>query len=47
MQTAPLNSYDRRIVHNLFKDDAEISSWSPPEEARLKRITIRKAPAGK
>ena len=24
MQTAPLNSYDRRIVHNLFKDDAEI-----------------------
>ncbi len=47
MQTAPLNSYDRRIVHNLFKDDAEISTWSPPEEARVKRITIRKRPAGK
>ena len=47
MQTAPLNSYDRRIVHNLFKDDAEIATWSPPEEARVKRITIRKRPAGK
>ena len=47
MQTAPLNSYDRRIVHNLFKDDSEIQTWSPPEEERLKRITIRKRPAGK
>ena len=47
MQTAPLNSYDRRIVHNLFKDDAEIATWSPPEEARVKRITIRKRSAGK
>ena len=47
MQTAPLNSYDRRIVHNLFKDDAEIATWSPPDEARLKRITIRKRPVGK
>ena len=47
MQTAPLNSYDRRIVHNLFKDDAEIATWSPPEEARVKRITIRKRPASK
>ena len=47
MQTAPLNSYDRRIVHNLFKDDSEIQTWSPPEEDRLKRITIRKRPAGK
>ncbi|MFM8983763.1 MAG: protein jag [Spartobacteria bacterium] len=47
MQTVPLNSYDRRIVHNLFKDDAEIATWSPPDEARVKRITIRKRPAGK
>ena len=47
MQTAPLNSYDRRIVHNLFKDDSEIQTWSPPEEDRLKRITIRKRSAGK
>jgi spoIIIJ-associated protein len=44
MQTAPLNSYDRRIVHNAFKDDPEITTWSPPDEARVKRITIRKRP---
>jgi len=44
MQTAPLNSYDRRIVHNTFKDDPEITTWSPPDEARVKRITIRKRP---
>jgi spoIIIJ-associated protein len=43
MQTLPLNSYDRRIVHNLFKDDPEITTFSPPDEARLKRITLRKA----
>jgi len=47
MQTVPLNSYDRRIVHNLFKDDAEVATWSPPDEARVKRITIRKRPAAK
>jgi spoIIIJ-associated protein len=44
MQTAPLNSYDRRIVHNAFKDDPELTTWSPPDEARVKRITIRKRP---
>ena len=47
MQTAPLNSYDRRIVHNLFKDDPDLATWSPPDEARLKRITLRKRPAQK
>jgi spoIIIJ-associated protein len=44
MQTAPLNSYDRRIVHNAFKDDLELTTWSPPDDARVKRITIRKRP---
>jgi spoIIIJ-associated protein len=38
----PMNAYERRIVHNAFKDDAEIQTWSPPDEARLKRITLRK-----
>ncbi len=41
IQTEPLNSYDRRIVHNAFKDDPEIATWSPQDQARLKRITIR------
>lgn len=38
----PMNAYERRIVHNAFKDDPEIATWSPPDDARLKRITIRK-----
>ncbi len=41
IQTEPLNSYDRRIVHNAFKDDPEIATWSPPDDARVKRITLR------
>lgn len=41
LQTEPLNSYDRRVVHNAFKDDPLITTWSPPEEARVKRITLR------
>ena len=41
IQTEPLNAYDRRLVHNAFKDDPEIATWSPPDDARIKRITIR------
>jgi len=41
MQTEPLNSYDRRLVHNAFKEDAEIATWSPADESRLKRITLK------
>lgn len=44
MQTGLLNSYDRRLVHNAFKDDPDITTWSPPEDLRVKRITIRKRP---
>lgn len=42
IQTRPLNSYDRRIVHNLFKDDPLITTTSPDAPARFKRITIRR-----
>jgi len=41
LQTEPMNAYDRRIVHHAFKDDPLITTWSPPEEARMKRITLR------
>ena len=37
----PMNSYDRRIVHNAFKDDPDVESISPSDDARLKRITLR------
>jgi spoIIIJ-associated protein len=38
----PMNSYDRRIIHNAFKDDPDIVTWSPPDDARIKRITLKK-----
>lgn len=42
VHTEPLNSYDRRIVHNAFVDDPEIATASPKDDARLKRITIKR-----
>jgi spoIIIJ-associated protein len=36
----PMNSYQRRLVHNLFKDDPAIRTWSPEDESRMKRITL-------
>ncbi len=44
-QLEPMNAYERRIVHNAFKDDPEIASWSPPDDARIKRITLRRRTA--
>ncbi len=41
IQTEPLNSYDRRLVHNAFKDDPDIMTWSPSDDARVKRITLK------
>lgn len=43
----PMNAYERRIVHTAFKDDPEVMSWSPPDDARIKRITLKRrvAPA--
>jgi spoIIIJ-associated protein len=42
VQLEPMNAYERRIVHNAFKDDPEVITWSPPDDARLKRITLRR-----
>ncbi len=36
----PMNSYQRRLVHSLFKDDPDIKSWSPEDTSRMKRITL-------
>jgi len=41
-QLDPMNAYDRRLVHNAFKDDPEVMTWSPPDAARIKRITLQK-----
>ena len=40
----PMNSYDRRLVHNAFKDDPQIATWSPADDARMKRITLKLRP---
>ena len=43
IETEPLNSYDRRLIHNAFRDDPELTSESQQNvEAKIKRITIRK-----
>jgi spoIIIJ-associated protein len=36
----PMNSYQRRIIHNHFKDHPDLKTWSPSDSARLKRISI-------
>jgi spoIIIJ-associated protein len=41
-QLEPMNSYQRRIIHNAFAGDPDIITWSPPDESRVKRITLRK-----
>lgn len=38
----PMNSYDRRIVHNTLKEDPDVMSFSPSDDARIKRITIQR-----
>lgn len=37
----PMNSYDRRLIHNAFKDDPQVMTWSPADDARIKRITLK------
>lgn len=41
-QLEPMNAYERRIVHHAFENDPDITTWSPPDDARLKRITLRR-----
>lgn len=40
----PMNAYDRRVIHNAFKDDPEVMTWSPPDDLRIKRITLKRRP---
>ena len=42
LQLEPMNSYERRIVHNAFKDDPDVATWSPDDSARIKQITLVK-----
>lgn len=38
----PMNSFDRRIVHNAFQGDPEVEAVSPPGASRLKRMMIQR-----
>ena len=38
----PMNSYDRRLIHNAFQDDPQVLTWSPPDDARMKRIVLKR-----
>ncbi|MBE7498368.1 MAG: single-stranded DNA-binding protein [Verrucomicrobiaceae bacterium] len=38
----PMNSYYRRIIHQVFVDDQEVVSVSAAGEARFKRITLKR-----
>src|SRR5262249_53153415 len=42
LQLEPMNSYERRLVHNAFKDDPEVATWRPSDSARIKQITLLK-----
>ena len=43
LQLEPMNSYERRLVHNAFKDDPDVATWSPDDSARIKQITLLKS----
>lgn len=45
IETEPLNSYDRRLVHNAFREDTELTTESQNIEAKLKRIFIKRRSA--
>jgi spoIIIJ-associated protein len=42
----PMNSFDRRLVHQAFADDSEIGTLSEEGTARLKQMTLVLKSAG-
>lgn len=42
VETEPLNAYDRRLVHDTFREEQELETESQNIEAKLKRIVIRR-----
>ncbi len=41
VQLEPMNSYERRIVHQALKDHPAVETVSPADDARVKRLIIR------
>jgi spoIIIJ-associated protein len=42
VETEPLNSYERRLIHDSYREDQQLETLSQQIEAKLKRITIRR-----
>jgi spoIIIJ-associated protein len=42
VETEPLNSYERRLIHDAYREDPGLETKSQQIEAKLKRITIRR-----
>jgi spoIIIJ-associated protein len=38
----PMNSYYRRLIHNVFVEDQDVMSVSAGGDARFKRITLKR-----
>lgn len=41
IQLEPMNAYQRRVIHQAFKDDPHVQTVSPHDDARIKRITVK------
>ena len=38
----PMNSYYRRLIHQVFVDDPQVASVSAGGDARFKRVTLKR-----
>jgi spoIIIJ-associated protein len=45
VETEPLNSYERRLVHDAYRADPELETQSQQIDAKLKRILIKRRSA--
>ncbi len=41
LELEPMNAYERRLIHNAFSEDPEVTTWSPPHTSRLKRVVLK------
>jgi spoIIIJ-associated protein len=42
LELDPMNAYERRLIHNAFAEDPEITTWSTPNASRLKRLVLKR-----
>ena len=40
VQLFEMNAFERRLVHNAYKDDPDLQTISPPGDDRLKQMTL-------